>query len=253
MSNSFNSEVMQPLISIITVNFNSGSTLEDAILSVLNQTYAFIEFIIIDGESTDNSKEIIIKHQQSIAYYVSEHDNGIYDAMNKGLKAANGDWVYFLGADDVIFDNDVIANLARQFTDKNAIYFGNAVFKNANRLYDVDVSKWFLCIKNLSHQTLFYPKQVYKNKTYNLKYRLFSDHIYNISLFSEKEYEFIHLPVTVAIYNDANGSSAEGTDPFYFDDLPIILWNNFGKKYAIYVYVRFKIFKLKRKFLKKKK
>lgn len=86
-----------PLISIITVSFNCVKTIEETILSVINQSYTSIEYIIIDGKSTDGTIEIIKKYADRISFWVSEEDNGIYDAMNKGLKQASGDFVLFLG------------------------------------------------------------------------------------------------------------------------------------------------------------
>ena len=97
-----------PLISVITVSYNAVSTIEDTILSVINQTYTNIEYIIIDGGSADGTVGIIEKYVDRISYWVSEPDKGIYDAMNKGLKVANGDWAIFMGSDDVFFNNKVI-------------------------------------------------------------------------------------------------------------------------------------------------
>ena len=89
-----------PLITIITVAYNAVKDIENTILSVLNQTYPNIEYIIIDGGSTDGTLDIIKKYEDKISYWVSEPDKGIYDAMNKGIVKANGDYLFFLGADD---------------------------------------------------------------------------------------------------------------------------------------------------------
>ncbi|WP_083664347.1 glycosyltransferase family 2 protein [Herminiimonas arsenitoxidans] len=102
-------EVHLPLITVITVVFNAEKTLEKAILSVINQSYSNIEFIVIDGGSTDNSIDIIKKYQYAIDYWVSESDTGIYDAWNKGVRLASGDWIAFLGADDAYTDGAIEA------------------------------------------------------------------------------------------------------------------------------------------------
>ncbi len=91
---------MTPKISIITATYNSSKTLEKSIQSVLNQNYSNIEYIIIDGNSKDSTVSIIEKYQNHIAKWISEPDKGIYDAWNKGVSLATGDWIVFLGSDD---------------------------------------------------------------------------------------------------------------------------------------------------------
>ena len=95
-------------ISIITVVKNAEKTIENTILSVLNQTYKNIELIIIDGVSTDGTLDIINKYKDKISYFISEPDTGVYNAMNKGIKAATGDIFYFLNANDSLYDDKVL-------------------------------------------------------------------------------------------------------------------------------------------------
>lgn len=87
-----------PLISVVTVSYNAVLTIEQTILSVINQTYPHIEYIIIDGGSTDGTVDIIKKYANRIAYWVSKPDKGIYDAMNKGIRTAKGEWINFMNA-----------------------------------------------------------------------------------------------------------------------------------------------------------
>lgn len=111
-------------ISIITVCYNSASTIEDTILSVFNQSYKNIEYIIVDGASKDNTVDIIKKHSDKITKWISEKDNGIYDAMNKGVEMATGDVIGILNADDVFANNEVISLIAQKFEDNlvDALY-----------------------------------------------------------------------------------------------------------------------------------
>jgi len=111
-----------PLISIITVVFNGERYLEETILSILNQTYQNIEYIVIDGESNDNTLEIIKKYQNNITFWISEADDGIADAMNKGLKYAKGEFVLFIHADDYLIDSNCIKNAVDKFDDKIDIF-----------------------------------------------------------------------------------------------------------------------------------
>ncbi len=98
-----------PLVTIVTVSYNVVSTIERTILSVVNQTYSNIEYIIIDGGSTDGTVDIIKKYMDKIAYWVSEPDKGIYDAMNKGILMAKGQWINFMNSGDYLYSNDVIS------------------------------------------------------------------------------------------------------------------------------------------------
>jgi len=124
-----------PLVSIITVVFNNKDTIESTIKSVLGQTYKNIEYIVVDGGSTDGTVDVIKKYDKYISKWVSEPDNGIYDAMNKGLKLATGDIVGFLNADDVLNSNDCISAIVKTFeeNDVDAVY-GDNVHSDRNNL-----------------------------------------------------------------------------------------------------------------------
>ena len=98
-------------ISVVTVCYNAADTIERTMLSVLNQTYHDIEYIIIDGGSTDGTVDIIRKYADKIAYWASEPDKGIYDAMNKGIKVATGEWINFMNAGDIFCDKNVLTNI----------------------------------------------------------------------------------------------------------------------------------------------
>lgn len=118
-----------PVFSIITVTYNASRFLESTILSVLSQTYPEIEFLIIDGASTDGTQDIIQKYESRISYWSSEPDRGLYDAMNKGLAKATGDYVWFINSGDKFYSHrtifDVVIELDRAF---NIGKKGNAVF-----------------------------------------------------------------------------------------------------------------------------
>ena len=115
-------------ISIITVCFNSSKTIEKTFQSILNQTYTNIEYIVIDGGSSDSTLDIIKKYKKSIARFVSEPDKGLYDAMNKGIKLASGDIVGILNSDDIYTDEKVLENVARFHENNNVeVSFGNII------------------------------------------------------------------------------------------------------------------------------
>jgi len=118
-----------PLISVVTVVYNGGQTLERAIKSVIGQTLNNIEYIIIDGNSTDNTLEIIKKNDDYIDFWLSEPDDGIADAFNKGLSYARGDFISFLGSDDW-YEPDGLQKIAEAMISDGKIYSGNANLRN---------------------------------------------------------------------------------------------------------------------------
>ena len=114
-----------PKISIVTVVYNGEETIEETILSVKNLSYSNVEYIIIDGGSTDETLNIIKKYEDKIDYWISEKDNGIYDAMNKGIKKATSEFVIFMNGGDTFFDENVLANIEKDLTNDFDIYYGD--------------------------------------------------------------------------------------------------------------------------------
>jgi glycosyltransferase involved in cell wall biosynthesis len=107
-------------ISIITVCYNSAKTIEKTFNSVANQTYKNIEYIVVDGGSKDETLELIQNHQSTITKYISEKDNGLYDAMNKGIKMATGDYIGIINSDDTLYSSDVIERVV-DFLQQNPV------------------------------------------------------------------------------------------------------------------------------------
>ena len=108
-------------ISVVTVSYNSCRTMEDTILSVISQANANFEHIIIDGGSTDATQSILDKYRMHFSHVVVEKDNGIYDAMNKGIGLSSGDVICFLNSDDAFFDNDVLSRVSLEFSNNSNV------------------------------------------------------------------------------------------------------------------------------------
>lgn len=233
----------QPLISIVTVVYNSVGTLEHTLKSVQNQTYKNIEYIVIDGGSTDGTLALLHQYKENIDVLVSEPDHGIFDAMNKGLNLASGDWLIFLGADDLLLSPTIIEEVLLYFKKPNEIYYGNAYIKTINRLYNGKLNKWSMSLGSVSHQAIFYPKSVYKNKLYDQSYRIFADHIYNIELYKTHTSQFVYIPKLISIY-DGTGISSYAEDEKYKKNLIKVIINNFGIICGYYVWLRKKIYSL---------
>jgi len=158
-------------ISIITIVWNNKDTIRDAIDSVLSQAYKDIEYIIVDGASSDGTVDIIKSYGDKISKFISEKDNGLYDAMNKGIALATGDVVGMLNSDDVYFDNKVIEKVVNQFKDKNTdSVYGDLYYVKENDLNEV-VRYWKSSVFRQDsfakgwhppHPTFFVKKEIYQ-------------------------------------------------------------------------------------------
>jgi glycosyltransferase involved in cell wall biosynthesis len=125
--------VYQPTISIITVCYNADTVLEGTIRSVLKQTYPDIEYLIIEGASTDGTLDIINQYRNSLSRVVSEPDRGLYDAMNKGLRLATGDFVWFLNAGDELFASDTVEKAVSKLSPETDVFYGETMLVNNQR------------------------------------------------------------------------------------------------------------------------
>ncbi len=142
---------MNPKISVITVCRNAADLIEATMLSVLGQKYDNIEYIIIDGASTDGTQNIVNKYSNRIAYFVSEPDRGIYDAMNKGLSHATGEWVNFMNAGDTFADDMVLADLFVNSIDERIKVVGG----NTNIVHKDGVEILYPAVHDVRHQLPF--------------------------------------------------------------------------------------------------
>lgn len=160
-------------VSVITVCFNAEKTIEQTIKSVLQQTYKNIEYIIIDGNSQDKTVDIIKKYQDSIAYWISENDSGIYDAMNKGIRVSTGDIIGIINSDDW-YDLNAIENVVNIFINEKAdVVYGDMIllyengFRKRNKTEELESLAYKMSI---SHPTTFVNRNIY------IKYGLFDTH-----------------------------------------------------------------------------
>jgi glycosyltransferase involved in cell wall biosynthesis len=195
----------EPLITVATVVFNAANVLQAAIESVRAQSYPHIEYIVVDGGSTDGTLDLIRRHQQDITHWISEPDDGVYDAMNKALVAAHGDWLIFLGADDEL--KIPIESIVPHMTDRQAVYYGNVEIMASGEVSGGPFTRYRLMQSNICHQAIFYPRSVYQAKRYDTTVGALADHKYNIELWGSGV-RFRHLDVVVSRFNDAGLSSA---------------------------------------------
>jgi glycosyltransferase involved in cell wall biosynthesis len=170
-----------PLVSVLTVVYNSEQFIERTIQSVLNQSYPNIEHVILDGGSKDNTLAIIRNYTQNIAYWKSEKDNGIYDAMNKVQDLAQGDYVMFLNSGDEFTDKEVLSNSFKSIINAD-VYYGDTLITDEmgqplrnRRLRPPAQLKWtdFRYGMLVCHQSIIIKKQL--SLKYNLEYKIAAD------------------------------------------------------------------------------
>lgn len=201
-----------PKITVITVAFNAIKAIERTIKSVLSQHYDNLEYIIIDGASTDGTLEIINSYRTEILKLISEKDHGIYDAMNKGIMLASGDLICLLNADDYFADNAIntVAQIYKQTTMPEAIYYSDA-YINYEEVEKVVLRKANLDLTvgmRINHQAMFVCRSVYrKYGLYDLSYRFSADYDFTIRAQQQRvKFVYIEKPLVYSTRNNSRAS-----------------------------------------------
>ena len=186
-----------PLVSIVTVVFNGSDTLEQTIKSVLNQTYENIEYIIIDGGSTDGTLDIIKKYEKYISYWKSEPDNGLYDAMNKGVTLATGELIGMINSDDwyELDAVEIMVNAYLQNPQKSLFHADRYdVYPDGNKKvykYNPSVFKLLYYGMTYNHPSMFITRSEYHHHLYDTNFKVFSDYMFILETFL-RDRETIH-------------------------------------------------------------
>ena len=198
--------------SIITINFNHRDGLRKTIESVIIQSCKNYEFIIIDGGSTDGSREVIEQYSANISYWVSEPDKGIYNAMNKGIKEANGEYLIFMNSGDTFYDETVL--------DSSLQYLNDDIVQGIAKNHDM--SETPLCLvkipgktqlfsPSLHHQSCFFRRKLFDHSFYDENYKIVADWKFYIEQLIFSNCTFFRMPVKVAIY-EGGGISETNKD-----------------------------------------
>lgn len=231
---------MKPVFSVIIVVFNAVKYIEEAILSVTSQKYKKVELIIIDGGSTDGTVDIIKKYDKDIGFWSSEPDKGIYDAMNKGVLIAKGDYLYFLGADDRLLNAlDDVASVIDLTDDGKCFFYGDVILNgDVSKKLGGEFNKIKILFKNIPHQAIFYPREFFIEKKYNCKYKILADYALNLEAFSLNRNHWKYMNLVVASYSTNGASSILKDNAFSIDKIDIIK-ANFGFLYfVVYAFFR---------------
>lgn len=175
----------KPKVSVVTVCYNAVETIEKTILSVINQTYHNIEYIIIDGASTDGTINVIERYKNNIAHFISEPDRGIYDAMNKAIKISSGEWINFMNSGDIFNENNVIGSIFEKTIDDGISFIYSDIY-TGDKVYSASFEKGILL-----HQSIFYRTK--KHIEYGMyavtKPYIVSDYIFFLRFFSSEVYK----------------------------------------------------------------
>lgn len=213
-------------ISIITVCLNSETLIEQTIQSVIFQTYKNIEYLIIDGESSDRTIEIIQKYKTNISIIVSEKDKGIYDAMNKGVRLATGDLIYFLNSGDYLCEKNVLEKIVTRINNIKSydIIYGDILY------YDNDNTDLFsgyrsdiieTMVKGINHQSIFAQKHVFeKYGDFNTNYKIYADFDWLLRLLMKYNVKTIYIDIPVAYY--LRGGISETNLQYLFERYDIV-------------------------------
>lgn len=233
------------LFSIIIPTYNCKVKIQKTINSVLSQKESLYECIIIDNNSNDGTINILKKYKDKFKIVI-EHDNGIYDAMNKGIDIAKGKYLYFLGAGDCLRKN-ILEKLKKIIPRVGVCFFYGNIKRITPRnyiIYHYGCNKWNICTKGIYHQAIFYSKEIFELLgKYDLKYRLAADYCKNIECFGNKNIKKKYINIIIADYHGNGISDNEKDDTFYRDRGEIIL-NKLGFKYFIFFILRESIAKV---------
>jgi len=222
-----------PKVSIITPVYNSEKFLKDYFNNISQINYQNLEIIIIEGKSTDGSLDLINSYKCKLNLIIhSEKDFGIYDAMNKGINISSGEYIYFMGADDNLYDFDFFNTL---FSDNSILEFdfiyGNFCFKASKKIRGGRRTKIDLLLNNICHQAIIYKRTIFDLiGFYNLKYKICADYDLNIRCFYNNEIKIKYINKVIGTF-DSTGTSSFGCDNEFKNFRKQLIINNIGYFY----------------------
>jgi glycosyltransferase involved in cell wall biosynthesis len=215
------SNIITPVVSIIVVTYNAAGVLPNCLNSILAQTYKDYEIVLIDGGSQDGTIDIINTYNEKIGYWVSEKDEGIYDAMNKGIRASRGEWILFLGADDVLYSENVLQEVFKNKSFENISFlYGEIKLKSSGKIYGGSRTYSQLVENNISHQAIFYRKDLLEQFGYfNTRYKVLADYDMNLRIFRDDTIGKTFVSVIITLFNDKGTSNMVIDKHFFYDQL----------------------------------
>jgi glycosyltransferase involved in cell wall biosynthesis len=218
------------MISIITINYNNYVGLVKTVESVLNQTFNDFEFIVIDGGSNDNSVEFLIENSNKISKWYSENDNGIYDAMNKGINKSTGEYLLFLNSGDTLYNKNVLYDISEKICDYDVIS-GKLLMlnKNGTEIILEPHNKINYCTfvnSFISHPSTFIRKNLFfEYGFYETNYKIAADHAFFFNIFSQLNISYLPIRNIISIHELGGLSSNSENDMVHQYERKKILFN----------------------------
>jgi glycosyltransferase involved in cell wall biosynthesis len=196
-----------PLITVVTVVYNGAGFLEDTIKSVIEQTYDNVEYIIVDGGSTDGTLDIIRQYDHAIDYWVSEPDKGIYDAMNKGIDLASGKWINFMNCGDLFFHDSVLVDVCFPCIKNCVLVYGDKM-KNGLMVKAKPLSSLYIGGIHACHQSMFFLKTTMTTKIlkYDTRYPIYADYDLVARYYLNFE-NFLYKKITISVFKGGGVTS----------------------------------------------
>lgn len=202
-----------PFFSIIIPTYQSGSTITTCIASVLDQTFHDFEIIVQDGQSSDETIDLLSQYKDPRIRVFVEKDTGVYDAMNRAIDKVFGEWILFMGSDDRLYENDTLSVLKNTITSTHAdLVYGNVLMSGDSRwikdgeIYMGETNLRVLFEKNLCHQSILYNRRIFDNgERYNPRYTVLADFDFNLRCFAR--YNVFYTPLIISVFATGGISS----------------------------------------------
>lgn len=232
-------------ISVVTVCYNACGVIEDTIQSVLTQTYPYIEYIIVDGGSTDRTMDTVRQYESDDRLrIISEPDNGIYDAMNKGGRLAGGDYIQFLNAGDTFRDERVIEKVIERIKELKAdVVYGDIIYcypdgSKSVRVYGQFCSSLFYYLSGdcINHQAIFAGRECFRKHQFNLSYRICADREWMIRL-KRDGYRFKALNMIICEYSLDENSASIRNENIYYEEAARCIREHLRMGYWLYALI----------------
>lgn len=210
----------QPTFTLVTATYNCAEPLRRTLESLTKQDADLFEHVIVDGASSDETLDVIKAHVASSAYtvrFISEKDAGIYDAMNKGIALSKGRFLLFLNAGDLLMPGILQKVTPCLPASELSMLYGNALM-DGDLSYGAQFNKCKIAKLNICHQAIFYGRKIFdKLGYYDLQYRVFADHVFNIKCFSDSQIERKYIDVAISNYELGGFSSCNKDEAFLRD------------------------------------